>query len=78
MKQIQLLLAFIIIAINLSAQSVGIGTNNPNASAMLEIKASNTGLLVPRTSTASRTSIVNQAKGLMLYNTTTRFNNGSA
>lgn len=63
------------------AQNVGIGTTTPNASSMLEIKASNKGLLIPRTSTTSRTAIVNPAKGLMLYDTTTSsfwFHNGTA
>ena len=50
-----------------------------NASAILEIKASNKGLLIPRTSTATRAAIVNPAKGLIIYDTTTSsfwFNNG--
>jgi hypothetical protein len=53
------------------AQGIGIGTNNPDSSAILEIKASNKGLLVPRTSMTSRTSIVKPSKGLLLYDTTT-------
>src|ERR1700687_1286332 len=63
------------------AQNVGIGTTTPNASSILEIRASNKGLLIPRTSTTSRTAIVNPAKGLMVYDTTTGsfwFHNGSA
>src|SRR5664279_73083 len=63
-----------------SAKRVGIGTTTPNASSILEIKASNKGLLIPRTSTTSRTAIVNPAKGLMVYDTTTSsfwFHNGS-
>jgi trimeric autotransporter adhesin len=65
----------------LFAQNIGIGTTTPNASSILEIKASNKGLLIPRTSTTSRIAIVNPAKGLMVYDTTTSsfwYHSGSA
>src|SRR6185436_504730 len=51
-------------------QNIGINTNTPHATAALEIKASDKGMLIPRTSTISRTAIVNPAKGLILYDTT--------
>ncbi len=51
------------------AQNVGIGTTAPNANAALEISSSNKGLLIPRTSTASRTGIAAPPKGLMVYDT---------
>jgi hypothetical protein len=63
------------------AQSVGINTTTPDASAILDIKSSTKGMLIPRTSTTSRLAIVNPAKGLMLYDTTTGsfwFHNGSS
>ena len=50
-----------------SVGNVGIGTTTPNINAALEISSSNKGLLIPRTSTASRTAIVNPPKGLMVY-----------
>jgi hypothetical protein len=81
MKRFHLLIIALITCHSLPAQNVGIGTNAPNASAALEIKASTKGLLIPRTSTASRTAIVNPAKGLILYDTTASsfwFYNGSA
>src|SRR5882724_7151651 len=43
----------------------------PDASAMLDVKSSSKGILIPRTSTASRLAIVNPAKGLMIYDTVT-------
>src|SRR6185436_6917511 len=66
-----------------TAQNVAINNDgsNPHSSAILDIKSSTKGLLIPRTSTTSRTAIVNPAKGLMLYDTTTSsfwFYNGSA
>ncbi|HEV7781582.1 MAG TPA: tail fiber domain-containing protein [Chitinophagaceae bacterium] len=54
------------------AQNVGIGISNPHGSAVLDIKSADKGLLIPRTSSASRLIISNPAKGLMLYDTTTK------
>jgi hypothetical protein len=54
----------------LSAQSVGIGTNTPNASAQLDITSTNKGILIPRMTSAQRTAIVSPASGLMVYETT--------
>ncbi len=55
-----------------TAQSISINNDGsaPNASAMLDVKSNNKGLLIPRTSTTSRLAISNPAKGLMLYDTT--------
>ena len=63
------------------SQSVGIGTLTPDNNAMLDIKSSTKGMLIPRTSTVSRLAIVNPAKGLILYDSTTSsfwFHSGSA
>lgn len=53
-------------------QSVAINADGslPNPTAMLDIKSSAKGILLPRTSTASRLAISNPAKGLILYDTT--------
>ena len=51
------------------SQSVGIGTNTPNSSAQLEIKSNTKGILIPRTSYASRIGILNPAKALLIYDT---------
>jgi trimeric autotransporter adhesin len=64
------------------SQNVGINADGstPDANAMLDIKASNKGLLIPRTSTASRNGIP-KTKGLLVYDTTTNsfwFNDGNA
>src|SRR5947208_1409060 len=55
----------------LIAQSVGINNNAPDSSAILDVKSSDKGMLIPRTSSTSRVAIVNPAKGLLLYDTTT-------
>ncbi len=54
----------------LPAQSVGIGTTTPHASAALDISSSNKGLIVPLMSQAQRLSINSPAEGLLLYDTT--------
>lgn len=54
--------------------SVGIGTIAPDASAILEVKASNKGFLGPRvalTSITDKVTIANPANGLLVYNTGT-------
>jgi len=51
------------------AQSVGIGTPTPNASAALDIKASDKGLLIPRLTAAQRAGIAAPPQGLMVYQT---------
>lgn len=51
-----------------SAQ-VGIGTNTPDASAQLDIRANDRGILIPRMTADQRDKIESPAKGLMIYNT---------
>lgn len=49
---------------------VGVGTSNPHPSALLDLDASNKGLLLPRIALLSTTDIAtipNPAKGLMVY-----------
>lgn len=49
------------------SQNVGINNNTPHASALLDLAATNKGLLVPRMSTAQRLAIINPATGLWVY-----------
>ena len=57
----------------LNAQ-VGINTDNstPDASALLDIKSTDKGLLIPRMSSAQRAAISSPAAGLMVYDVTTK------
>ncbi|NGZ90782.1 fibrobacter succinogenes major paralogous domain-containing protein [Psychroflexus maritimus] len=48
---------------------MGIGTTNPDASAALDVVATDKGLLPPRMTEAERDAISNPAEGLMIYNT---------
>lgn len=64
-----------------SSQSLAINTDGSvaDSSAILDVKSSSKGMLIPRTSTTSRLGITNPANGLILYDTTTSsfwFNNG--
>ena len=53
------------------AQGVAISNDNsnPDASAMLDVKSSSKGLLVPRMAQAQRTAITTPANGLLVYQT---------
>jgi hypothetical protein len=53
----------------LAQQNVGIGTTTPNSSALLDLTATNKGLLIPRMTTAQRIAIVIPATGLLVYDT---------
>lgn len=50
---------------------VGVGTLNPDASAALDVTATDKGMLVPRVTTTQRNAISSPATGLLVFNTTT-------
>lgn len=52
-----------------SYAQVGIGTENPDASSLLELKSDSQGMLTPRMSTTDRLAISNPAEGLLVYDT---------
>jgi hypothetical protein len=66
--RISLLIIFFIANLSFSfAQNVGIGTNNPDASAKLEVKSNNSGFLPPRMTYAERNAIISPATGLIVF-----------
>jgi hypothetical protein len=69
------LLFFLIITIPFESQSQGVAINEdnstPNASAVLDVKSTTKGLLIPSMTTTQRNAIVTPAEGLIIYNTTT-------
>lgn len=70
MKKLFTLSYFVfLVSYSLFAQSVGIGTNAPNASAQLDVTATNKGMLVPRVTNAQMLAIASPANGLLVYNT---------
>jgi uncharacterized protein (TIGR02145 family) len=67
MKIFFLILLFILTGTFAYAQNVGIGTNTPNASAVLDASSTTQGFLPPRMTYAQRNAIVNPAAGLIVY-----------
>ena len=62
-----LLILFSFFSLQISAQ-IGIGTTEPDESSILDIQATNKGVLFPRIDLGA-TSIPNPAKGLVVWNT---------
>jgi Chaperone of endosialidase len=56
---------------NYFAGTIGVGTNNPAASSLVELQSTTKGFLPPRMTTAQRDAISSPATGLVVYNTTT-------
>lgn len=54
-----------------TAQNVGIGTNTPDANALLDISSNSKGVLLPRLTTLQRTSIAGPVIGLTVFDTDT-------
>lgn len=82
MKKIQLFFVILLLNSSLLFSQVAINTDGcaPDNSAMLDVKSTDRGLLIPRISTLDRNQIPSPATGLMIYNTTTNqfnFYNGS-
>lgn len=68
-KAIALSYCLFVIAYSLFSQNVGIGTNTPNVSALLDVTATNKGVLVPRVTNVQMLAIASPANGLLVYNT---------
>ena len=68
MKYKLILFVFLMCLINSqSSAQLGIGTNSPNASAMLDITATNKGLLIPRMTNSQKNAISSPATGLIVF-----------
>jgi hypothetical protein len=65
MKKLFIVFTSLLFTTAMNAQSVGIGTTTPNASAILDINSTNKGLLLPRV--ADTSSIVSPVKGLVVF-----------
>jgi len=68
-KAVILAMAMLTCAITALAQSVGIGTATPAASAQLDVSSTTKGVLVPRVTTAQMNAIAAPDNGLLVYNT---------
>lgn len=82
MKKTILTATIVLTSVLAIAQSVGINTNTPAASAALDVSSTTQGMLVPRMLEAQRTDIASPATGLLVYQTDATagfyFYNGSA
>ena len=80
--QIIIVSLLLVVAANVHAQNVGIGTSSPNASAKLDVSDANRGFLPPRVAlTATNnvsTPVASPVAGLMVYNTATAGSGGTA
>jgi hypothetical protein len=63
--------ALLVISYHVQAQNVGISSDNslPDSSAILDLKSTTKGLLVPRMTASNLAAIANPASGLMVYQT---------
>lgn len=68
-----LLITLFFSSLNYLSAQVGINTDNnvPDESAMLDVRSTDKGMLVPRMTTSQRTSISNPATGLLIFDTDT-------
>lgn len=64
-----LIFLFILISFNLSFSQVGIGTTTPDASSILDIESTESGILIPRMTELDRNAILSPATGLLVYQT---------
>jgi len=71
MKKLFIILIAALSCYFVNAQSVGIGTSAPHASAMLDITSTSGGLLIPRMTAAQRRAIPTPISGLLVYQTNT-------
>ncbi len=69
MKKIFLILVVAFTFLKSFSQNVGIGTTNPNPKAILDVKATDKGILFPRMTTVQRDAIANPPNGLHIFNT---------
>lgn len=71
MKALSVLMLLLLASSCTFCQSVGIGTDTPTRSAILDLRATNKGFLPPRLTSLQRDSISDPAGGLIIFNSTT-------
>lgn len=72
MKNFKIFIYILITTISVTSfAQIGIGTNTPDTSAILDLSSTSKGLLMPRMTTLQQTNLVNPAIGLVVYNITT-------
>ena len=56
--------------VSMAAGNFGIGTNSPNASALLDVQSTTKGVRMPNMTTVQKNAIASPTAGLMVYDTT--------
>ncbi|WP_462249360.1 hypothetical protein [Ferruginibacter sp.] len=69
MKQFIIVLIFAAGFCNAGAQGVLVGTGTTNTKAIMEVRSTNKGVLIPRMSSSQRTTITSPAAGLLVFDT---------
>jgi len=64
----KIIITIVFMTYGFATAQIGVGTVTPDASAILEMKSSNKGILLPRLSGINRGSILLPAKGLLIFN----------
>ena len=72
----KIIFLFFLLLVSIAHSQVGINTNSPDPSAMLDIDSVDKGLLTPRMTTAQRDAITSPATGLLVFDTTVYSCNG--
>ncbi len=66
-------LTFVILPASIYSQNIGIGTSNPDSTAKLDIRSTNSGILIPRLTNTQRNAIPSPTTGLLIYNSTSNW-----
>lgn len=69
MKNSSYLYLLVFLCMNFVSAQVGIGTESPASTSILDIQSTTTGVLLPRMTTAQRTAITTPANGLTVFDT---------
>ncbi|HXP49496.1 MAG TPA: hypothetical protein VN922_06075, partial [Bacteroidia bacterium] len=69
MRKIALTTVFSFLITLMSFAQVGIGTQTPNASSVLDLTSTSKGFLPPRMTTAQMNAIANPVAGMVIFNT---------
>ena len=72
MKKVIIIFSVLIsqaVQVTVSAQSIGINNETPDSSAILDVKSTDKGILIPRLTKFQRLTIQNPAEGLLVFDT---------
>ncbi|MBO9565018.1 MAG: hypothetical protein J7621_19735 [Niastella sp.] len=69
MRRVIIIACLLVVLVPRIKAQVGIGTNNPNPSAAVDITSNNKGLLIPQMTAAQRAAITTPATGLLVIQT---------